>query len=141
MRTNRILDAAAWSLVGISALGVGSVSALAFMDPQAVMDLVRVDLGNTDAYSSIRGVYGGVGATLLVVLLTLARRHRREAMGFLGMLWGMYALSRVITIRVEGALGDFGSQWLVIEAVLCAASFTVYALMGRQAQRAAYALP
>lgn len=42
---------------------------MAFGDPQAVMDLVLVKLDNTDAYSSIRGVYGGVGIAILGVLL------------------------------------------------------------------------
>jgi hypothetical protein len=105
---------------------------MAFMDPQGVMDLVQVQLGNTDAYSSIRGVYGGVGVTLLVVLLVLARRDRKTAMGFLGLFWGMYTISRLLTIGMEGALGAFGSQWLVIESVLSAASFAVYVLLGQR---------
>lgn len=126
------MDIAAWTLIAISVLGVGMVSAMAFMDPQGVMDLVQVQLGNTDAYSSIRGVYGGVGVTLLVVLLVLARRDRRAAMGFLGLFWGMYALSRLMTIGMEGTLGAFGSQWLVIESVLSAASFAVYVLLGQR---------
>ena len=132
MRTNRPLTIAVWTLIAISVLGVGMVSAMAFMDPQGVMDLVQVQLGNTDAYSSIRGVYGGVGVTLLVVLLALARRDRRAAMGFLGLFWGMYALSRLMTIGMEGTLGAFGSQWLVIESVLSAASFAAYVLLGQR---------
>jgi hypothetical protein len=133
MRTNNFVGIAAWTLVAISALGVGMVSAMAFVDPQGVMDLVQVDLGNTDAYSSIRGVYGGVGATLLVVMLVLARRDLRAAMGFLGLFWGMYAASRILTIYKDGALGDFGNQWLVIESVLCCVSLLVYGLMGQRA--------
>jgi hypothetical protein len=132
---SRYLGFAAWALIAVSVLGVGMVSLMAFMDPQGVMDLVQVELGNTDAYSSIRGVYGGVGFTLLVVLIVVARRDRRAAMGFLGLFWGMYALSRLMTMGLEGALGAFGSQWLVIESVLCAASLLVYALMGLRAGR------
>lgn len=132
---SRYLGFAAWTLIAVSVLGVGMVSLMAFMDPQGVMDLVQVELGNTDAYSSIRGVYGGVGVTLLVVLIAVARRDRRAAMGFLGLFWGMYALSRLMTMGLEGALGAFGSQWLVIESVLCAASLLVYALMGLRAGR------
>ena len=132
---SRYLGIAAWALIAVSVLGVGMVSLMAFMDPQGVMDLVQVELGNTDAYSSIRGVYGGVGVTLLVVLIAVARRDRRAAMGFLGLFWGMYALSRLMTMGLEGALGAFGSQWLVIESVLCAASLLVYALMGLRSGR------
>jgi hypothetical protein len=140
MRTNKIVGIAAWTLIGISALGVGSVSLMAFMDPQAVMDLVGVKLENTDAYSSIRGVYGGVGVTLLVVMVGLALQDRRAAMRFLSLFWGMYAISRLMTIAMEGELGSFGNQWLVIELVLSASAFTLHTLMARKpAQRLAYA--
>lgn len=119
MRTNRLLSIGTWSLIGISVLGILSVSIMAFGDPQAVMDLVRVKLDNTDAYSSIRGVYGGVGIALLGVLLYLAFTDRKAALGFIALFWGMYAVSRVMTITMEGPLGAFGSQWLAIESTLC----------------------
>ncbi len=119
MRTNRLLSIGTWSLIGISVLGILSVSVMAFGDPQAVMDLVRVKLDNTDAYSSIRGVYGGVGIALLGVLLYLAFTDRKAALGFIALFWGMYAVSRIMTIAMEGPLGAFGSQWLAIEGTLC----------------------
>jgi hypothetical protein len=40
-----------------------------------------------------------------------------KGLAFLSLLWGFYALSRTITVFVEGALGDFGQQWLVTESV------------------------
>ncbi|MBX2978448.1 MAG: DUF4345 family protein [Flavobacteriales bacterium] len=43
---------------------------------------------------------------------------RKAALGFIALFWGMYAISRLITISMEGPLGDFGSQWLVIESTL-----------------------
>ena len=93
------------------------VSLMAFRSPQAVMDLVHVQLPSADAASSIRGVYGGVGLTICVSLALALRRHLDYALGFLTMLWGFYALSRVITIYVEGPLGAFGTQWLQTETV------------------------
>jgi len=108
MRTNRLLSIFSWMLIGISVLGILSVSFMAFSDPQAVMDLVQVKLDNTDAYSSIRGVYGGVGIAILGVLLYLVFTDRKAALGFIAL----------ITISMEGPLGDFGSQWLVIESTL-----------------------
>lgn len=94
------------------------VSVMAFADPQSVMDLVQVQLTSPDASSSIRGVYGGVGATLVISLLYLMRYYTQKGLLFLCLLWGFYALSRTITIFVEGALGAFGKQWLVTESVL-----------------------
>lgn len=108
---------AAQGFIFLSALSLFSVSVMAFFSPQAVMDLVQVKLENTDAFSSIRGVYGGVGMTLVVTLIYLMRKDVRKGLGLLSLLWGFYAFSRTVTIFTEGALGDFGTQWLVIESV------------------------
>ena len=99
----------------LSAFSLLSVSLMAFFAPQSVMDLVQVKLGNSDAFSSIRGVYGGVGLTIVIFLLQLLWTDINKALGFLSLLWGLYALSRLITIVVEGPLGSFGKQWLFIE--------------------------
>ena len=95
------------------------VSLMAFLNPQSVMDLVAVKLTNTDAISSIRGIYGGAGLTIVIALAYLSRKDLREALGFLVLLWGFYALSRLITQLYEGPLGVFGKQWIVIESVFC----------------------
>jgi nitrate reductase gamma subunit len=61
--------------LGVSLLSLLSVSMMALFDPQSVMDLVDVQLGNTDALSSIRGVYGGVGITICLSILYLLIKH------------------------------------------------------------------
>ena len=109
-----------------SALSLLSVSVMAFVDPQSVMSLVNTTLTNTDAYSSIRGIYGGVGLTIVLCLLYLMRHNVMYALGFLTLLWGSYALSRTITIFAEGALGAFGTQWLITECVLCALALVLF---------------
>lgn len=118
--------------VVFSAFSLFSVSIMAFFSPQAVMDLVQVQLNNTDAYSSIRGVYGGVGFALVIGLLYHMRRHLQEAVGFLGLFWGLYAASRFTTIITEGALGAFGNRWLMIESSMCVIAF-VLLLVNRRA--------
>ena len=92
---------------------------MAFSDPQAVMDLVNVKLTNNDAFSSIRGVYGGVGLTIFITFVYLGFRDQTKGLIFAAELWGLYAVSRIITIFSEGPLGDFGNQWLTIESILC----------------------
>ncbi|PRY03942.1 uncharacterized protein DUF4345 [Pontibacter ummariensis] len=118
MKTQQILTVASKGFILLSALGLLSVSTMAFADPQAVMDLVNVKLTNTDAFSSIRGVYGGVGLTLFISLIYLMLRDTQKGLVFLCLLWGFYALSRTVTIFAEGSLGSFGNQWLVTESVL-----------------------
>ena len=116
--TNKLTTLSSKGLILFSALSIAMVSGMAFTNPQAVMDLVQVKLTNTDAYRSIRGVYGGVGLTIFVTLAYLAFTDYRKGLVFTALLWGFYALSRLLTIAVEGSLGAFGNQWLAIESTL-----------------------
>lgn len=119
MRNQGILRAASFFFVGLSALCFLLVSAMAFVDPQSVMNLVQVQLPNTDAASSIRGIYGGAGLSIVIMLIYLSFKDIREALGFLSLLWGLYAISRGVTQIAEGPLGAFGRQWILIEAFFC----------------------
>ncbi len=119
MKNQTILRVASLAFVGLSALSILAVSLMAFVRPQSVMDLVGVTLPNTDAVSSIRGIYGGAGLTIVIMLVYLSQKNIREALGFLVLLWGFYAISRAITQINEGPLGAFGSQWIVIESLFC----------------------
>jgi hypothetical protein len=104
---------------------------MAFISPQAVMDLVQVKLSNTDAFSSIRGVYGGVGLTIFIWLLHTLKKDRQESLLFLSIFWGLYAASRIATLMVEGPLGAFGKQWLGIELVFCLLAVLLFSLNKR----------
>ncbi len=111
---------------GFSALSLLYVSVMAFFNPQSVMDLVLVKLNNTDAYSSIRGVYGGVGLCITIHLIYLLINNIKLALGLLCMLWGLYAISRAITILVEGPLGSFGTQWIITESIFFIIAFVLF---------------
>jgi len=115
----------------ISGLALLSVSIMAMISPQAVMDLVQVELTNTDAYSSIRGVYGGVGLSIFISLILLIKKHPSQALAFLALLWGFYALSRIMTIFIEGELGSFGNQWLYIESILFLLAIGLYTAISK----------
>lgn len=125
MKTQKIITWVARLFMGVSALSMLMVSLMAFKSPQAVMDLVHVQLNNTDAFSSIRGVYGGVGLTLFVSIVYLMLKQMKEGLFFLSMLWGLYALSRIITIYTEGSLGAFGTQWLQTESLFFVIAITL----------------
>lgn len=114
MKTQSFLTTAYILFCSLSLL---SVSIMAFINPQSVMDLVSVQLNNTDAFSSIRGVYGGAGMAMVLLLVYLIKHDRQTALLFLLLLWGLYAVSRTLTIFVEGALGDFGMRWLFLETL------------------------
>ena len=125
MKNSKIIILASRGYILFSALSLLSVSLMAIASPQSVMDLVNVKLTNTDAYSSIRGVYGGVGLTIVIALIYLMIKSVRTGLIFLGIFWGSYALSRVLTILIEGTLGDFGRKWLFIELMLCLAGIAL----------------
>ncbi|SEJ29215.1 protein of unknown function [Dyadobacter koreensis] len=124
MKMKRILSQ---SFIILSALSILSVSVMAFDDPQSVMDLVQVSLTNNDAYSSIRGVYGGAGFAIAISLVYSFRKHTENALAFLMMLWGFYAVSRLITIFKDGPLGDFGNLWIKTESMLFLVACLLYA--------------
>jgi hypothetical protein len=128
MKTKKRIILLSKGFILFSSLSLLSVSLMAFFDPQAVMSLVNTPLTNTDAYSSIRGVYGGVGLTIVLSLFFLLRKNTVYALGFLTLLWGLYAVSRMITIFAEGALGAFGTQWFIIESTLCVVAFVLFAM-------------
>jgi hypothetical protein len=119
MNSIQIVQYSGKALLAFSALAIGSVSVMAFANPQSVMDLVQVQLTNTDAYSSIRGVYGGVSFAIVVLLTYCFLFDVGKGLAFISVLWGAYAVSRIITHFVEGQLGTFGRQWLLIESALC----------------------
>ena len=126
MKNQYLINALSKGFILLSALALFCVSLMAFTNPQSVMDLVRTKLNNTDAFNSIRGVYGGVSATIIIALIYLLRNNVALGLAFLAILWGLYALSRTITIFVEGGLGEFGSTWLIIESILCIIALLLY---------------
>lgn len=119
MKKHTLPSRLAAALLYFSALCILMVAGMAFVNPQDVMNLVQVSLPNNDAYSSIRGVYGGVGLAVTAVIVYGALRNRILGLIFIAILWGAYAFSRMITSVVEGPLGAFGTQWLYTETALC----------------------
>lgn len=128
MKSQRLLLQISKGYVLLSAFSLLSVSIMAFQNPQAVMDLVSVKLNNTDAYSSIRGVYGGVGVTIVISLVYMMQKNILESLGLLVTFWGLYSVSRIVTIFSDGRLGAFGTQWLVIEIIFCAVAIVLLLL-------------
>jgi hypothetical protein len=118
MNTQKIINVSSKIFIGFSIFSLGYVSILSLASPQATMELVNTALQNNDAVSSIRGVYGGVGIVITFSLIYLLLKDIRKGLSFLTLFWGAYALSRILTIIIDGPLGDFGNQWLIIESTL-----------------------
>mgnify|MGYP001944990670 CR=1 FL=1 len=119
MNMQKLIQTSGKVFTGFSILSIGYVSIFSLISPQGTMDLVQTTLPNTDAISSIRGIYGGVGMAVSISLIYLMLKENGKALIFLSLFWGAYAFSRVLTIMIDGELGAFGTQWLMIEGVLC----------------------
>lgn len=128
MKYSKSIITGSQGFVAISGLALLSVSLMALFNPKAVMDLVDVQLNNNDAISSIRGVYGGVGLTIFISLIYLLIKDLNKALIFLSLLWGFYALCRLLTLIIDGELGSFGKQWLFIESILFVLSLILLVL-------------
>ena len=137
MKKSTFFKIATVTLLSFSAFSILMVSIMAFMNPQSVMDMVQVQLPNNDALSSIRGVYGGVGFTITTVILYTLFKNQKTGLAFVALLWGAYAVSRLLTIAVEGGLGSFGQQWLMIESSLCLMSLLLLLLYPKQTPKVA----
>ena len=119
MNVKKITKISSQFFIGFSIFSLGYVALLSLLSPQATMDLVSTTLPNTDAISSIRGIYGGVGLVITIQLIYLLIKDLNKGLIFLALFWGAYAVSRLITFMVDGPLGDFGLQWLGIESTFC----------------------
>lgn len=119
MNKQKTIKISSQLFIGFSIFSIGYVSIVSLINPASTMDLVAISLTNNDAISSIRGIYGGVGMVITLCLLFWLLKNQKHGIVFLILFWGVYALSRLITIVVDGPLGDFGNQWLMIEFVLC----------------------
>lgn len=134
MKKNRILKMLSGFIIGFTAFAIALISIMAFVNPQAVMDMVQVKLTTTDAISSIRAVYGGIGMLLFIQLVYLLYKNQMLGLLLVALFGGFYAVSRVITIFNEGSLGAFGRQWLSVEATLCVAAVLLLVLRRKSGQ-------
>jgi len=116
--------------IGIFSLSLLYIAVLAWVDPKAVMAFVGVELHNNDALSSIRGVYGGVGIFLVVVSVIISVKNLQNGLLFFTTFWWMYAISRILTLWIDGPLGEFGGTWLKIELTFGLLALVLYLLQG-----------
>lgn len=131
MKATNVVQNLSRGFMGLCILSLAYVAIMAMFNPQATMDLVQVKLTNTDAISSIRGIYGGVGLLITWGLVYLLFRNVQVGLMLLSLFWGAYAFSRVVTWLADGALGAFGSQWLMIESVFALLALGLW-LAGRR---------
>jgi uncharacterized membrane protein len=131
MNAQKIIKTCSQVYMGFSILSLAYISISSILNPQATMDLVSTPLPNTDAISSIRAIYGGVGLLITFSLVYLLLNDIKKGLFFLLLFWAAYSISRLITIWVDGPLGSFGSQWLIIESTFSILALALLLLCNR----------
>lgn len=128
MNTKKIIRTSSLVYISASIMSLSYVALKSLFNPQSTMDLVAITLPNTDAISSIRGIYGGAGLAIVILLIYLLFKDISKGLIFLSVFWGAYAISRLMTIWLDGPLGEFGSNWLTIESILCLTAIILFIL-------------
>ncbi|MCB0532664.1 MAG: DUF4345 domain-containing protein [Saprospiraceae bacterium] len=105
-------------LLGLATM---NIAVQALIDPQTVMTMVDVQLGNVTARNSIRAFYGAVNLAFALFWMYAAFRAQHTGLLLAALYTGGFVLGRVLSIALDGMPGVFALQWLVVEGV-CAVS-------------------
>lgn len=124
----------AYLFISTSIISLLYTSIIAWINPQTIMDFVKTDLPNTDALSSIRGIYGGAGLSFVVILIYGMRKNISKTLLFLSLFWSLYAFARITTMVTDGLLQEFGNTWLIIESSFAFIAFLLF-LTTKEKQR------
>ncbi len=116
-------------LLGLATL---NIAIQAIFDPQTVMSMVDVQLGNITARNSIRAFYGSVNACFALFWIYAAFRAQREGLLLAVLYTGGFAIGRLLSIAMDGMPGAFAMQWLVVETVFAGVAVFLLARTNRQ---------
>lgn len=101
-------------LIGLATL---NIAVQALIDPQTVMTMVDVQLGNVTARNSIRAFYGAVNLFFALFWLYAAFRAQRTGLLLAALYTGGFVFGRLLSMALDGMPGAFALQWLVVEGV------------------------
>lgn len=99
-------------LIGLATM---NIAVQALIDPQTVMTMVDVQLGNVTARNSIRAFYGTVNLTFALFWLYAAFRAQRTGLLLAALYTGGFVAGRLLSIALDGMPGAFALQWLMVE--------------------------
>lgn len=116
----------------LTGLAFLNIATQAIANPQSIMDLVAVQLGNVSARNSIRAYYGGVNLAFAGFLLYGAFKMKKEALILVFLYCGGFVVGRLYSILTEGKPSSFILNWLVIESVLTIISLLLLSKITKQ---------
>ncbi|MCB9317089.1 MAG: DUF4345 domain-containing protein [Lewinellaceae bacterium] len=121
-------------LLGLATM---NIAVQALIDPQTVMTMVDVQLGNVTARNSIRAFYGAVNLAFALFWMYAAFRAQRTGLLLAALYTGGFVLGRVLSIALDGMPGVFALQWLVVEG-FCAVVAVGLLVWGKYATKAKF---
>lgn len=115
MTTNTRISRIFLLLISLATL---NIAMQALLDPQTVMTMVDVQMGdNITARNSIRAFYGAVNLAFALYWAYAAFRAQREGLVLVALYTGGFAIGRLLGIALDGMPGAFAVQWLMVEGV------------------------
>lgn len=102
------------ALMGLAFCKVGIET---FINPQAVLDSVGIELNNPSALSSMRSVYGGLHFTFGLFCFYAIWKDHATALKLLSLYTTGFVIGRISGILVDGMPNEFVSTWLITETI------------------------
>jgi hypothetical protein len=102
------------ALMGLAFCKVGIET---FINPQAVLDAVGIELTNPSAFSSMRAVYGGMHLMFGLFCIYGIWRDHSTALKLLVLYTAGFVVGRLSGLAVEGQPNEFVSTWLITELI------------------------
>jgi hypothetical protein len=103
--------------LGLMGLAFCKVGIETFLNPQAVLNAVSIELTNPSAFSSMRAVYGGLHFMFGLFCFYGIWKDQSTALKLLVLYTTGFVVGRVSGIIVEGWPNEFVSTWLITESV------------------------
>lgn len=103
--------------LGLMGLAFCKVGVETFLDPQAVLSAVNIELNNPSAFSSMRAVYGGMHLMFGLFCFYGIRKDLKTPLVLLTLYTSGFVLGRLSGWLAEGAPNEFVTTWLITESI------------------------
>lgn len=130
MRTHR----ATQIFLGLMGLAFAKVGVETFVNPQAVLTAVGIELNNPSAFSSMRAVYGGMHLAFGLFCLYAIWKDQSTALKLVLLYTVGFVVGRLSGILAEGMPNEFVSTWLITESVCAITAGTLTYLVHQREQ-------
>ena len=129
MKTVKIITFTSRIFILIAALYMLSIGILAIFSPLSIIDFVHINMLKHGSFFAISGVYGAGSLLIFILLMYFMASNPDNGLLTLLIYCGIYASIRVMTLFLEGVIGEKESQWLILEFFLFLVSLGLFSAL------------